>query len=102
MPTDLVSRVTGDPVYVELNRRRSRLAWVLTAIMLIVYYGFILIVAFSPATLFLPVGTGVMTIGFPMGVAVIVSAIGLTGLYVYKANTEFDRLTEELKRHASQ
>lgn len=100
MPTDLVSRVTGDPVYVELNRRRSRLAWVLTAIMLIVYYGFVLLVAFSPATLAQPLGAGVMTLGFPIGVAVIVIAIGLTGLYVRKANTEFDRLTEELKRHA--
>jgi uncharacterized membrane protein (DUF485 family) len=38
----------------------------------------------------------VTTIGFPIGVGVILSAIALTGVYVYRANGEFDELTKEL------
>jgi uncharacterized membrane protein (DUF485 family) len=100
MATELVSRVTGDPVYRELNHKRSRLAWTLTAIMLVIYYGFILLIAFSPTTLAQKLGTGAMTLGFPLGLAVIVSAIALTGIYVWKANTEYDGMTEQLRRHA--
>jgi uncharacterized membrane protein (DUF485 family) len=100
MSTELVRRVTGDPVYAELNRRRSKLAWLLTTIMMLVYYGFILLIAFSPATLKQRVGAGATTLGLPLGVIVILVAIALTGIYVHKANTEFDRLNEQLKKHA--
>lgn len=99
MPVELVRRVVGDPCYLELQRKRGRLAWLLTAIMLVVYYGFILLIAFSPKTLAARVGEGVTTIGFPLGVAVILTAIVTTGIYVWKANSEFDRLSEQLRRH---
>jgi cation/acetate symporter len=59
--------------------------------MLVIYYGFILVIAFAPKVFGTPISAGsVTTIGFPLGVAVILSAIVLTGIYVYRANTEFD------------
>ncbi len=37
-----------------------------------------------------------MTLAFPLGLGVIVLAIVLTGVYVVRANSEFDRLTREI------
>ena len=43
-----------------------------------------------------PLGAGVMTIGVPIGLFVIIAAFILTGIYVSKANAEFDQLTREI------
>lgn len=81
--------------FVELERRRTTFSWTLTVIMLAIYFVFIYLVAFQKALMATPV-SGVITLGFPLGLFVIVSAIALTGLYVVRANTQFDRLTENV------
>ena len=53
------------------------------------------IIAFAPKLLGTPIGGGVMTVGIPVGLFVIVSAFVLTGIYVHRANSEFDRLTRQ-------
>ena len=63
---------------------------------LIVYYGYIALIAFDKEFLAKPIGTGVTTLGIPIGVGVILFAIIITGIYVRRANTEFDALTEEI------
>lgn len=100
MSTELSRRVTEDPNYQTLIRKRSRLAWTLTAIMLVVYYGFIVLIAFWPQVLAIRIGEGATTLGFPLGLAVIFTAIGLTGVYVWKANGEFERLSERVRAGA--
>lgn len=77
-------------------RRRASLGWTLSAIMLAVYLGFILVVAYAPAFLAQRLGPGVTTLGIPVGLGVIIAAFVLTGVYVVKANAEFDRLTREI------
>ncbi|MHC6151780.1 DUF485 domain-containing protein [Bradyrhizobium elkanii] len=89
-------QIEQDPNYQELVRRRSSLGWMLSAIMLIVYFGFILLVAYAPHFLGTPIGTGVTTIGIPIGLLVIVSAFLLTGIYVSKANSKYDPLIREI------
>jgi uncharacterized membrane protein (DUF485 family) len=92
-----VQLIRSNPAFAALKRRRNALAWTLCALMLIIYYGFILLIAFAPAFLARPlVPAGVMTLGFPLGIGVIVTAIALTGFYVWRANTEFDRLTRQI------
>ncbi|MBR1163943.1 MULTISPECIES: DUF485 domain-containing protein [Bradyrhizobium] len=88
--------IEQDPNYQELVRRRSSLGWTLSAIMLIEYFGFILLVACAPHFLGTRMGTGVMTIGIPIGLLVIVSAFLLTGIYVSKANSEYDPLIRQI------
>lgn len=93
----LYVRIEQSPRFRELVRRRSRFAWTLSALMLGIYVGFILVIAFAPQLLGVPIRPGsVITWGIPVGVGVIVSAFVLTGIYVWKANGEFDRLTAEL------
>lgn len=65
--------------------------------MLIIYFGFVLLVAFNKPLLATPIAAGaVTTIGIPLGVFVIVSAFILTGIYVRRANSEFDALTRRI------
>ena len=100
MDANLVVRIASDPKYVELEGKRRRLSWVLTALMLVVYYGFILLVAFGKPFLSQRIGNGVTTIGIPIGLGVIVFTILITGYYVRRANREFDDLTEQVVKGA--
>jgi uncharacterized membrane protein (DUF485 family) len=84
------------PKFQELVRRRSRFAWTLSWIMLLIYQGFILLVAFAKGFLATPIGDGVITIGIPTGLGVIISAFLLTGIYVWVANSRFDEINREL------
>ena len=98
MQQDLVHAIKSNPKYHELVSKRSVFAWTLAAIMLVIYYGFILIIAFNKEFLGQPLWSGsVTTVGIPVGIGVILSAFVLTGVYVVRANAEFDRLTSEIK-----
>jgi uncharacterized membrane protein (DUF485 family) len=96
MTPDLFERVRRDRRFQELVAKRSRFAWLLSAAMLAIYFGFIFIIAFAPKSLGTPIGSGVMTVGIPLGLLVIVSAFVLTGIYVRRANSEFDAITREI------
>ncbi len=98
METDPVRRIADSPQYQALRSRRSRFGWTLTALMMVVYYGFILLVAFDKELLAQRLGSGVMTLGMPIGLGVIVFTIVITAIYVRRANGEFDALTERIQR----
>jgi uncharacterized membrane protein (DUF485 family) len=92
--------LASSPKYQQLVRERSRFAWTLTIAMLVIYFGYILLIAFDPEFLARPVAGGTMTIGIPMGLGVIIVGIILTGIYVRRANRHFDQLTRELVEEA--
>ncbi|MFA6143234.1 MAG: DUF485 domain-containing protein [Sulfurimonas sp.] len=101
MKQEMVDRIKNDPDYIHLVSVRSRFAWTLTIIMLVIYFGFVLVIAFDPTYLGTPLSAGsVTTIGIPVGVGVILSAFILTGIYVRRANGEFDELTRRIKDKA--
>lgn len=100
MENSAIERIERDPNYQELREKRSSFGWKLTIVMLIVYYGFILLVAFAKDLLAMRIGDGVVTLGIPLGLAVIVFTILITGFYVRRANSEFDDLTEKVRREA--
>lgn len=91
------NHIRNNPKFAELVRKRTAFAWTLSAIMLIIYFGFIGLIAFDKAFLAVKLSAaGVTTIGFPIGIGVILSAIVLTGIYVYRANGEFDELNRQI------
>jgi uncharacterized membrane protein (DUF485 family) len=100
MDETLVRRVVDQPKYQELKARRTRLGWALTFMMLIVYYGFVLLVAFNKPFLSQRIGNGVMTFGIPIGLGVIVFTILITAYYVNRANAEFDGLSDAVAKEA--
>ena len=91
-------RIVSDARYQRLKSRRSRFGWLLAVAMLIVYYGFILLVAFNKPLLATRLGEGVTTVGIPLGLGVIIFTIVITGIYVRRANSEYDELTEQIAR----
>ena len=98
MDASLAARIAADPNYQQLKSKRSRFGWSLTLAMLIVYYGFILLIAFRKDVLAARIGDGVMTWGIPIGFGVIVFTIAITAVYVRRANSEFDELSEKIKQ----
>lgn len=99
MEDNLADRIRNSPEFIELEGERTKFAWTLSFIMLAVYYGFILIVAFMPNLMGLNVG-GQITLGFPLGLGVILTAIALTGIYVMRANGRYDELTRRIVENA--
>jgi len=97
MDNSLAARIAANPDYQRLKATRSRFGWLLTYAMLIVYYGFILLIAFNKQVLAARIGTEVMTWGIPIGFGVIVFTIIITAIYVNRANGEFDALSEKIK-----
>jgi len=97
---DLVQRVKSDPNYQKLVRTRSRYGWMLTWAVMIVYYGFTLLNAFDKPFMSSRVGAGVMSWGIPLGLFTILFTIVVTAIYVRRANTEFDALTDAIHRNA--
>ncbi|UVW29975.1 DUF485 domain-containing protein [Massilia sp. H6] len=97
MEQDVVQRVKADPDYQKLVRTRSRFGWTLTWAMMIVYYGFTLLVAFNKEFLGSRIGEGVITWGIPLGLFVIVFTIVITGIYVRRANGIYDELTAAIR-----
>ncbi|MEW6446200.1 MAG: DUF485 domain-containing protein [Pseudomonadota bacterium] len=101
MQADLVARVQADPRFQELVQKRTRYNWTMAIIMMIVYYVFILFIAFNPSALAAKLGAGtVMSVGILTGFLIIVFAFILTGIYVRRANSEFDALTAQIKENA--
>ncbi len=93
-----IEKIKNLPQYQQLVAERTSLAWKLSIAMLVVYYGYILLLAFDPAFFTTIVAGEYISIGFPVGVAIIVFAFLLTGYYVRKANSDFDELTDQIKK----
>jgi cation/acetate symporter len=101
MSSEMYQRMRSNPKFQELVRRRGRFAALLSAIVLVCFYGYILVVAFSPATLARPIAEGsTMTVGILSELSMFVGFWVLVALYVRRANTEFDDLTAQLIQDA--
>ena len=95
------ARIRNHPRYQELVSRQRRFVACLVAATLVPYFAFILIAAFAPHLLAQKLSaTSVINIGWPLGVAFIVGAWLFTGLYILRANGEFDALTTEIREGA--
>ena len=94
------ARIRANPKYQELKRKRSSFGWWLTLLMMVVYYGYIALIAWNKPFLAQPLGAGVTSLGVPIGMGVIVFTIIITGIYVRRANTEFDALTTDIVKES--
>jgi uncharacterized membrane protein (DUF485 family) len=99
MEKELVEKIKNNPDYQNLVKTRNGFAIKLSIAMLVVYFTFILTIAFNPAALGAPLSPdSVTTIGIPIGIAVIIFAFILTGIYTKRANGEFDDLANKVKK----
>ena len=101
MSDPVIDKIKNHPKYAQLKNKRNRFGWTLSILMLIVYYGYIALIAFDKAFLAQPLGAGVTTLGIPLGMGVIVFTIVITGIYVARANSEYDALTKDILEDAT-
>jgi uncharacterized membrane protein (DUF485 family) len=103
MMDNLAARVQANPKYHKLVSSRSVFSIWMTIAVMVVYYGYILLIAFDKEWLGSKLAAGMTTsIGIPLGVGVIVITVILTNIYVRRANTEFDQLNAEIIKEANQ
>ena len=102
MSSAVYERIRQNPKFDKLVATRSRFAWTLSAVVVILYYGFMAIVAFNPAFLAQPISEGgVASIGWPVAASLMVLFWIMTGFYVSRANTKFDAINAELISEAT-
>ncbi|HMW17512.1 MAG TPA: DUF485 domain-containing protein [Accumulibacter sp.] len=102
MNEDIVARIEANPKYHELVSKRSSYSIVMSILMIIVYYGYILLIAFNKEWLATKLAPGMVTsVGIPLGVGVIIFTIIITNIYVRRANTQFDDMSAEVIREAN-
>jgi uncharacterized membrane protein (DUF485 family) len=77
------------PEFRRLVTMRWRVSMTLTAALCVMYYGYVLLIATNKALLARRIGD-VMTLGIPLGVAIILGAWALTAIYVVWANRRYD------------
>ncbi len=81
----------------DLVSQRSKLSWTLAVLVLIVYYSFILVIAFAPEILGVPISeNATATWGIVLGLGVILFTFVVTGIYVHRANTLYDKLLRDV------
>ena len=99
MNDQICQQIEDSAHFRELVQKRQRFATFLSLIMLVVYVGFILLIAFAPGWLGTPLHPGTsVTRGIPIGIGIIVISFLLTGVYGWRANNEFDRLNKAVLR----
>jgi len=101
MSTEMYQRMKANPKFQDLVARRSRFAWTLAFIVLTMFYGFVLVVAFNPTSLGQPLAEGSRwTVGVTAELLMFIFFWVLTAVYVKRANTEFDALNQEIIKEA--
>lgn len=102
MSNTLYAHIRNNPKFDQLVKKRTRFAMTLSIVVWVIFYGFILLVAFKPELIGLKLGSGYMTLGIAAGIFQFVFFWLLICWYVYRANGEFDRLNEEIIAEAEQ
>jgi uncharacterized membrane protein (DUF485 family) len=97
MPSLSAHQILEDPEFLKLVRQKNRITVVLTIVELVLYFGFISLVAYNKAYLAEKMGESAITKGIPIAVGVIVLSWVLTGVYIFWANNRYDDMVKQLK-----
>jgi uncharacterized membrane protein (DUF485 family) len=94
--------IANAPLFSELVRKRNKFALMLSITMLVVYYAFVLFASTDPTGFAVAIGDGTkIPVGLIAGWAIQLFAFLLTGIYVYRANTEFDAMNKAIIEEAT-
>tara|TARA_B100000315_G_scaffold222164_1_gene226040 strand:- start:126 stop:434 length:309 start_codon:yes stop_codon:yes gene_type:complete len=97
MSSRLEKKIINDKNFKSLVKRKSYISWLLSAITLLTYFSFILLVAFFPEVLGHKISDeSIITIGIPIGISIIILAFASTGIYVFIANKEFEQTEKKI------
>jgi len=90
--------ILDDPDFKTLSGQKRTISTVLTIVELVLYFGFIALIAFNKPYLAGKLSAdSATTIGIPIAVGVIFFSWALTGIYVWWANTTYDGLVKRVR-----
>ena len=90
--------ILNDPDFKDLSRQKFTISTILTVLELVLYFGFIGLIAFNKPFLAQKLSAGVATtIGIPIAVGTIIFSWVFTGIYIWWANTKYDVLVNKVK-----
>ncbi len=93
---DRVKDILESEKFKALVKKRLTVSISLTVLILVVYFGFILTIAFYKELLAVKIGEH-LTVGLPIGIGIILFAWILTGIYTRWANKDYDKSVRELR-----
>ena len=103
MDKQTTSKVLSHPKFQTMARQKSILGWTFSAVMFVVYTLFVAYLGIDPQAFATPVSEGgITTWGIYIGLAVIIFAVAITGIYVYVANGRFEETTREVVREVTE
>jgi uncharacterized membrane protein (DUF485 family) len=98
---NIQARIRSNPRFAELVGKRTRFAIILSLVVLVPYYSFMFLISTQPQLFATKIGDGsVLTIGWPIAALIIIGGWLLTGVYISRANGEFDSITQEILKEA--
>ena len=99
---NIQAKIRNQPKFAELVGKRTRFAVLLSLLVLVPYYTFMFLVSTQPQLFAARIGEGsVITIGWPIAALIVIGGWLLTGVYISRANGEFDNLTQEVLKEAN-
>lgn len=93
---DVRDEILGDQDFKRLRSWKNTVSYVLTVLTMVVYFGFLFLIAFRKDLLARELTKNV-TFGIVFGLGVIVISFVFTGVYVWWANNKYDVLVSKVK-----
>ncbi len=88
----------NDPDFKELVARKNTVSWILTVMELVLYFGFIALIAYNKPYLAQKLtASKATTVGIPIAIGIIILSWVLTGIYIWWANTRYDKMAKNVK-----
>lgn len=90
--------ILNDPDFSSLSGQKNTISIILTILELVLYFGFIALIAYNKPFLAQKMSEGgAATIGIPIAVGTIVLSWVLTGIYIWWANKKYDVLVKKVR-----
>lgn len=89
--------ILAAPAFRELVSARARMRWSLSIVTLIMFFGFLALISTARGALGANSGGTVLPFGLMIGLGMIAVVVMLTGFYVQRSNSRFDKLSHALK-----
>jgi uncharacterized membrane protein (DUF485 family) len=88
--------ILNDEDFRSLSSQKNTISVILTILELVLYFGFIALIAFNKPFLASKI-SGAVSIGIPIAVGTIFLSWVFTGIYIYWANSKYDVLVKKVK-----
>ena len=91
-------QILNDQEFQELARQKNKISLILTIVELVLYFGFIGLIAYNKPFLAQKMEGSATTYGIPIAVGVIILSWILTGIYIFWANSVYDEKVKSIKK----